>query len=92
MRQYEVAYIAHPDLDQEALTALEEKVKSWIETAGGEVLEIDRWGKKRLAYAIEKRSDGFYFFVKANMPPQAGMSIERELGLNEQILRSMITV
>ena len=92
MRQYEVAYIADPDLDQEALNALDEKVKGWIEAAGGEVLEVDRWGKKRLAYPIQKRHDGFYIFVKANMPPQAGISIERELGLSEQILRSMITV
>lgn len=92
MRQYEVAYIASPELDQEELNALEERVKGWIAAAGGEVLAVDRWGKKRLAYPIKKRADGFYFFVKANMPPEAAAVLEREFGISEHVLRSMITV
>jgi len=49
MRNYELAYIVDPDLEEQALTDLEEKVKGWIEAAGGKLSEIDRWGKRRLA-------------------------------------------
>ncbi|MGD8555600.1 MAG: 30S ribosomal protein S6 [Anaerolineales bacterium] len=92
MRNYEVAYIADPELDSEALSALEEKVKGWIKATGGKTLGVDRWGKRRLAYPISKRTDGFYFFIQAELPTNAGPALERDLGLNEQILRYMITL
>ncbi|NIS82137.1 MAG: 30S ribosomal protein S6 [Anaerolineales bacterium] len=91
MRNYELAYIAHPELDDEALAALEEKVSGWIEAAGGKLGKIDRWGKRRLAYPISKQTDGYYFIMNLEMPPQAGTVVERDIRLNEQILRYMIT-
>lgn len=91
MRNYEVAYVATPDLDEEALAQLEAKVLEWITAAGGKPGQIDRWGKKRLAYPIKKQTDGTYVFVQAELPPEAGAAIERELRINEQILRFMIT-
>lgn len=90
-RNYEIAYIADPDLEEEALTALEETVKSWIEAADGKTTNVERWGKRKLAYAIRKRSDGYYFILQTEMPPQAGRAIERDLGLNEQVLRYLLT-
>jgi len=92
MRNYELAYIADPDLDENSLTALEEKVKGWIESAGGSVVKVDRWGKRRLAYTIKKRPDGQYVFVQAAMPNEAGAVVERNLRLTEQVLRFMITL
>jgi small subunit ribosomal protein S6 len=91
MRNYELAYIADPELDEQALTALEEKVVGWIEAAGGKIVKTDRWGKRRMAYAIKKRHDGIYYILSVEMPPQAGTAIERDMRLNEQILRFMIT-
>ncbi len=92
MRNYELAFIADPDLDENSLTALEEKVKGWIESAGGSVVKVDRWGKRRLAYTIKKRHDGHYVFVQAAMPNEAGAVVERNLRLTEQVLRFMITL
>ena len=92
MRNYELAFIADPELEEEALEELEAKVKGWIESAGGTPGTFDRWGKRRLAYPIKKKSDGYYVFVNVEMPPQAGALIERDLRLSEQILRFMITV
>jgi small subunit ribosomal protein S6 len=91
MRNYEIAYIADPDLDEASLTGLEEKVKGWVEAAGGAVLKVDRWGKRRMAYPIRKRRDGVYTFVYTNMPPQAGVSIEANMRLTEPILRFLLT-
>lgn len=90
MRNYELAYIADPDLDEEGLTALEERVKSWVEAGEGKTTNVDRWGKRKLAYRIGKRSEGYYVFIQTEMPPAAGLAIERGLRLNEQILRFLI--
>jgi small subunit ribosomal protein S6 len=92
MRNYELAYIADPDLDETSLTALDEKIKGWVEAAGGSVVKVDRWGKRRLAYTIKKRRDGHYVFVQVALPSQAGAVVERNLRLTEQILRFMITL
>ena len=92
MRNYELAYIADPDLDEQALIALEDKVKGWIEAGGGQIVKVDRWGKRRFAYPIKKRVEGFYFIVDAQLPPQASVPIERDLRLSEQVLRYMITL
>ncbi len=92
MRIYEIAYIADPELDDISVTAHEDKVKGWIEAAGGSVTKVDRWGKRRLAYAIKKRHDGHYVFVQAAMPSAANADLERNLRLSEQIVRFMITL
>lgn len=92
MRNYELAYIADPELDEEQLSALDERVKSLIEDAEGTLVKVDRWGKRKLAYPIDKRSEGYYVIVEAQLPPAAGSSIERNLRLNEQIMRFLITL
>ena len=92
MRSYEVAYIVDPDVDEEGLDELEGIVKGWIETAGGKIGEIDRWGKRRLAYPINKKNEGFYIFIQAEMPTDAPIAIERDMSLNEQIMRFLVTL
>jgi len=92
VRKYEVAFIADPDLDEEGLTALEERVKSWVEAGQGKTLQVDRWGKRRFAYPIGRRTEGYYFFLQTEMPPAAGLAIERDLRLSEQVLRFLITL
>jgi small subunit ribosomal protein S6 len=91
MRNYEVAYIADPDLDEAAQAALDERIAGWITSAGGQTQTVDRWGKRRMAYPIKKRQDGVYVFVKAQLPSKAALDLERELRLQESILRFMIT-
>jgi len=91
MRNYEVAFIADAELDPEALEELEGKVKSWIEAAGGKPGKVDQWGKRKLAYPIQKKNEGHYTFIEAEMPAQAPVVVERNMRLSEQILRFMVT-
>jgi small subunit ribosomal protein S6 len=91
MRNYEIAFIADAELDPETLEELTGKVKAWIEAAGGKPGKVDPWGKQRLAYPIQKKNEGFYTFIEAEMPPQAPAAVERELRLNEQIMRFLVT-
>lgn len=92
MRHYELAYIADPDLDEQALADLQERVKSWIDAAEGKTSNVDQWGRRKLAYPIQKKGEGVYVFMHVEMPPQACIEVERDLRLNESILRYMITV
>ena len=92
MRSYEVAYIVDPDVDEEGLDELEGSVKGWIDAAGGKIGEIDRWGKRRLAYPINKKNEGFYIFIQAEMPADAPIAVERDLSLSEQLMRFMVTL
>jgi small subunit ribosomal protein S6 len=91
VRNYEIAYIADPDSDEASLTALEEKVQSWVTAEGGTVTKVDRWGRRKLAYPVSKRTDGHYVFIFTALPPAALAVVERNLRLSEQVLRFLIT-
>lgn len=91
MRNYELAFIVDPEVEDNSLPEIEEKVKGWVEASGGVISNVDRWGKRRLAYPIQKKNNGYYFILQLELPQQAGVEIEHEMRLNEQILRYMIT-
>jgi small subunit ribosomal protein S6 len=90
MRPYEVAFIAHPEVDEDGLIALADKVQGWITAAGGTIDKVERLGKKRMAYEIRKQRDGHYVIVNAQLNSGGPIEVERNLRLNEQILRFMI--
>jgi small subunit ribosomal protein S6 len=91
MRNYELAYILDPELDEESISTFEERFKGWVVAAGGTIKNVDSWGKRRLAYPVKKHNEGYYYFVQIDMPPQAGIELERDLRLSEQVLRFMIS-
>lgn len=90
MREYEVAFIAQPDLDEASLNSLIEKAKGWITAGNGEVVKVDTWGRRKLAYPIRKQSEGQYVFITANLAPTATREIERSMRFTEQILRFLV--
>ena len=92
MRKYEVIFIAHPDLDEENLNNVIEKVKGWIADDKGEVVSVDNWGKKRMAYRIRKQRDGQYVLITANMEPASVKNLSQNMRFVESIMRSMITL
>ena len=92
MRKYEIIFIAHPDLDEENLNNVVEKVKGWIADDKGEVVSVDNWGKRRMAYRIRKQRDGQYVLITANMEPAAVKNLSQNMRFVESIMRSMITL
>ena len=86
MRSYEIMFIVHPDLDDTALTALMEKAKGWVTGTGGEVTQVDLWGRRRLAYPIRKQTEGQYVLIQSQMPPTGTGEVERNMRLTEQIM------
>ena len=92
MRKYEIIFIAQPDLDEENLNAVIEKIKGWIADDKGEVVSVDNWGKKRMAYRIRKQRDGQYILITANMEPASVKNLSQNMRFVESIMRSMITL
>ena len=92
MRKYEIIFIAQPDLDEENLNNVIEKIKGWITEEKGEVVSVDNWGKKRMAYRIRKQRDGQYVLITANLEPASVKKINLDMRFIESIMRSMITV
>lgn len=90
MRDYEVILIVHSELDENALTALLERVQGWITAANGTVAKVDRWGKRRLAYLIRKQRDGQYVYMETQFAPTFAAELERNLRFLEPVLRFSI--
>ena len=92
MRTYEIVLIVNPELDETAFKAAIEKVQGWITTAGGSVDKLDIWGKRRMAYIINKHRDGQYALLTAKFAPAFANDLDRQLRFHEPVFRYMITV
>lgn len=90
MRNYELVIIIQPDLDETGVKGIVEKVQGWITEAGGTVAKIDNWGKKRLAYQINKRREGQYVLFETQLPPTFSNELERNLRFLEPVVRFSI--
>lgn len=90
MRNYEITYIAHPDLDSNSFKKLNEQVNSWIKDGGGKITKTDIWGKRMMAYPIRKQNEGQYVLLTTEMEPSFGTELERQFGLQESVMRFLI--
>ncbi len=91
MRKYETFFIEDPDLPDEAIAVLDTKVQSIVTSNGGEVLTYVPWGKRKLAYAIGKRTRGLYVLMEYCGGSQLVAELERNLRIDERVLK-FITV
>jgi len=89
MKLYETTIIYDPSLEETRINEEIERVTQPITAAGGEVIDVQRWGKKKLAYIIRKRRDGTYVHVKHKSPPTLIAEMDRRFRLNESVLRHL---
>lgn len=87
MNKYELAVVVSAKLEDDARTATVEKVKEYITRFGGTITNIDEWGKKKLAYDIQKMSEGFYYFIQFDAPADCPAELERHIRIMENVLR-----
>lgn len=86
-RVYEVMYIATPESGEEDIAKLNEMVSSIVEKEGGSVVNVDDWGRRRLAYPIRKKTEGYYTLLEIEGSGQEIAELERRFRVNDQILR-----
>lgn len=91
MRNYELVYVVKPNSDEEVREAILNKVKEVVAT-DGEIVKVDIWGTKKLAYPIAKFTEGFYVLVNFKSAVDVPKEIDRNLKINENVIRHMIVV
>jgi len=89
MPLYETVLIARNDVTQQQVEAIADQVAAQLETDGGSVPKREYWGLRSLSYRIKKNRKGHYMLLGLNAPPASVKEIERQLGLNEDVLRFM---
>lgn len=92
MRKYETIFIAHPNLDEEAVNKLIERFKGVIVNGGGTVEDVDIWGKRRLAYEIEKVNEGTYVLMHFESESELPKELSRIYRITDGVIRHMIVV
>ena len=90
MNKYELIYIIDTTVEEEARKALIEKFNGIIAANGGEVVKVEEWGKRRLAYAIDYKTEGYYVYVALNGASELPKELSRNLGINESVIRSQV--
>ena len=89
--KYEVLYIIDPELGEEGIAALVEKFKAMVE-AEGTLLNIDLWGKRRLAYLVNDKPEGYYVLMNFETKPEVPAELERVMKITEGVMRCLTTV
>ena len=90
MNRYETLFIINPNLDLSEMEELTEEVKTLIQNGGGSVQLTDYWGKKRLAYAINKHTDGYYIFLIFDSPQDLVSKLNNHFLITELIMRHLV--
>jgi small subunit ribosomal protein S6 len=90
LRHYEIMVILDPSLEERTVTPSLDTYLNVIRTAGGSVEKLDVWGRRRLAYEIAKKTEGIYAVIDLQATPEAVAELDRQLRLNESVLRTKV--
>jgi small subunit ribosomal protein S6 len=89
MLQYETIFVTDPNLSDGEIDELVQLIDQLTVAAGGKVLKVERWGKRRLAYPIDHREEGIYVLMTLECPPQHVKEVDRRYRMNDRILRHL---
>jgi len=90
MNKYELALVVNAKIEDEAREAIVEKAKSYVARYSGNVTEVEEWGKKRLAYEIQKMKEGFYYFIQFEAEADCPAEVEKHIRIMDNVLRYLI--
>jgi len=90
VRHYELMVILNPDLEERTVSPLLDNYLNVVRTAGGSVEKVDVWGRRRLSYEIAKKVEGIYAVVDLTSEPAAIQELDRQLNLNDEVLRTKV--
>ncbi len=87
MRKYEVMLILPAEADDKVISSVTDRISQVLAQSGGQVVNVERWGKRRLAYEIVKQTEGFYLVVECQAEPESIKELDRVLALVDEVVR-----
>ena len=90
MRHYELMIILDPNLEEKTVQPSLDQFLKVVTSGGGKVEKVDIWGKRRLAYEINKHAEGIYAVIDVQAEPASVLELDRQLNLNESVLRTKV--
>ncbi len=91
MNKYQLLFIIDNGIDDEAKDAVVDKFTGLIETLGGSVSTVDKWGTRKYAYPINYKTEGYYVLVQFEADPTVPAEIDRQMRINDNVVRQLIT-
>jgi len=89
-RDYEIGFILNPEVNEEQTHAILERIEQIVARYDGQVMKVNQWGRRRLAYTINHHRDGFYVFIDTILTPETVSELDRTLKVSEEVLRHLI--
>jgi small subunit ribosomal protein S6 len=90
LRDYELVVIVNPEVPEENISVVTDRIASWMTDGGGEVTNTNVWGRRRLAYPINEQREGIYVVYQVTTTAKATVELERSLRLSEEVLRHLL--
>jgi small subunit ribosomal protein S6 len=90
LNNYEVLYILNSEQDDEIIAAQADKFSALVAANGGEVLKVDKWGRRRLAYPIQFKNEGYYVLMNIKAAAELPSELERNFGISDEVLRYIV--
>jgi small subunit ribosomal protein S6 len=91
VRRYELMLVIRPDAPDDKVAAVIDRTTRYVVASGGQIVKVAPWGRRRLAYPIDRHRDGSYHIVVFEAPPEAIVEMERSLQITEEVLRYLVT-
>jgi len=89
-RDYELGFILNPEVNEEQTRSILERVEQVVANHDGQIVRVNQWGRRRMAYPIEHHRDGFYVFIDMILTPETVSELDRTLKVSEEVLRHLI--
>ena len=90
MAKYELAVVVNAKIEDDARAAVIEKVQNYVTRFGGQISDVEEWGKKRLAYEVQKMREGYYYFISFEAEATAPAEIESRLRIMDNVIRFLV--
>jgi small subunit ribosomal protein S6 len=89
-RDYELGFILSPEVSEEQTNTLLQRIEQIVTNHGGQIVKVNQWGRRRLAYPIKHHRDGLYVFIDMILTPETPLELDRTLNVTEEVLRHLI--
>ena len=90
MNKYELAVVVSAKIEDDERAAVVDKCKALVERFGGNITEVDEWGKKKLAYEVQKMSEAYYYFIQFDAEPTVPAEVEQDVRIMDNVLRFLV--